>query len=86
MVDWRSQSCEYEGSEMARGTFGTRLRSLRERAGMTQTGLAEKVGTDKYHISGWEQNYDVPENSMVELLAGVLGVSAEELVTGRPAD
>jgi transcriptional regulator with XRE-family HTH domain len=71
---------------MARGTFGTRLRSFRERAGMTQTGLAEKVGTDKYHISGWEQNYDVPETAMVELLASALGVSAAELLTGRPED
>jgi transcriptional regulator with XRE-family HTH domain len=71
---------------MARGTFGTRLRSMRERAGMTQTGLAEKVGTDKFHISGWERSDDVPENAMVELLAAALGVSAEELLTGHPAD
>lgn len=71
---------------MARGTFGTCLQSLRERAGMTQTGLAQKVGTDKYHISGWERNDDLPEAAMVELLATALGVSAVELLTGRPAE
>ena len=71
---------------MARSPFGTRLRSLRERAGMTQTGLAEKVGTDKYHISDWERNDDLPEADMVEHLAAALGVSAVELLTGRPAD
>jgi transcriptional regulator with XRE-family HTH domain len=71
---------------MARKSFGTRLRALRERAGMTQTGLGEKVGTDKYHISDWERNDEVPEGALVELLAAALGVSAAELLTGRPAD
>jgi transcriptional regulator with XRE-family HTH domain len=71
---------------MTRERFGTRLRSLRERAGMTQTRLAEKVGTDKYHISDWERNDDVPETDTVELLAAALGVSAVELLTGRAAD
>jgi transcriptional regulator with XRE-family HTH domain len=71
---------------MTRKSFGTRLRALRERAGMTQTGLAEKVGTDKYHISGWERNHDVPEAALVELLAAALGVTAAVLLTGRPAE
>ena len=41
---------------MAREPFGTRLRSLRERAGLNQTQLAEKVGTDQSSISRWERN------------------------------
>jgi transcriptional regulator with XRE-family HTH domain len=69
---------------MAREPFGTRLRSLRERAGMTQTQLAEKVGTDQSHISRWERNAAVPELAMVERLAATFGVSAGELLSGSP--
>jgi hypothetical protein len=50
---------------------------------MTQTLLADNVGTDQYHISGWEWNADVPEVAMIEPLAAALGVSAVELLTGR---
>src|SRR5262245_7637683 len=69
---------------MARGSFGTRLRSLRERAELTQTQLARKVGTSQGHISAWERNDGTPETATVERLGAVLGVSAAELLTGRP--
>src|SRR5262245_42122849 len=85
-VDRRSKLFADQGGSMAHETFGTRLRSLRERAGMTQTGLAQKVGTDKYHISDWERNDEMPETAMVERLAAALGASAAKLLTGRPAD
>ncbi len=68
---------------MARDPFGTRLRSLRERAGMTQKQLADKVGTDQNHISRWERNVAVPELKLVEFLAAALAVSTEELLTGK---
>src|SRR4051812_30565702 len=41
-----SRPCDYEGSEMTCEPFGTRLRSLRERAGLTLKQLADKVGTN----------------------------------------
>jgi len=69
---------------MAREPFGTRLRSLRERAGMTQTQLAQRVGTDQSHISRWERNAAVPEISMVERLAAAFSVSTAELLSGQP--
>jgi len=69
---------------MARESFGTRLRSLRERAGMSQTELAKQLGTDQNHISRWERNASQPEIETVERLAAVLGVSAVELLTGQP--
>src|SRR5437868_2885295 len=70
---------------MAREPFGTRLRSLRESAGMTQKQLAEKAGTDQNHISRWERNVAVPELKMVELLAAALTVTAAELLSGKAA-
>jgi transcriptional regulator with XRE-family HTH domain len=69
---------------MAREPFGTRLRSLRERAGMSQSELAKNVGTHHSHVSRWERNATQPESAMVERLAAVLGVTAVELLTGRP--
>ncbi|HTK76175.1 MAG TPA: helix-turn-helix transcriptional regulator [Gemmataceae bacterium] len=68
---------------MAREPFGTRLRSLRERAGMSQSELARKVGTDQGHISRWERNLAVPDTATVQRLAAALGVSAVELLIGR---
>jgi len=69
---------------MDRESFGTRLRSLRESAGLSQTELAEKVGTDQNHISKWEQSPTEPEFAVVERLAFALGMPAVELLTGRP--
>src|SRR6516165_5191597 len=69
---------------MARESFGTRLRSLRERAGMSQSELAKKALTDQSHVSRWERNATQPEIAIVERLAAVLGVSAVELLTGQP--
>ena len=73
---------------MAREPFGTRLRSLRERAGLNQTQLAEKVGTDQSSISRWERNVAEPQIAMVERLAAALAVSAVQLLglPGRQAD
>ena len=64
---------------MARVSFGTRLRSLRERAGLTHTELAVAVGVSQGNIATWERNAAVPEIAMVERLAVFLGVSLVEL-------
>jgi transcriptional regulator with XRE-family HTH domain len=69
---------------MAREPFGARLRSLRERAGLSPSELAEKVGTDEKHISRWEQSLPEPEFAIVERLAFALGMPAVELLSGRP--
>jgi len=70
---------------MAREPFGTRLRSLREYAGMTQERLAEEVGTDQSQLVRWERNLAEPDVAMIERLAVALGVSAVGFLTGRPA-
>ena len=69
---------------MFREPFGTRLRSLRERAGMTQAELAQKIGTDRSTLSRWERNFILPGLTTVEQLAMILSVSAAELLTGDP--
>src|SRR5688572_19456467 len=68
---------------MARERFGTRLRPLRERAGLTQTELAKAVGVRQSNIATWERNAAVPDEAMVERLAVYLGVSVAEMLTGQ---
>ena len=65
---------------MPREPFGTRLRSLREHAGLSQTQLAEKIGTDQGHISRWERNLAEPPVTMWELIAVALDLSVGELL------
>ena len=69
---------------MARERFGTRLRSLRERAGLTQTELGQAVGVSQRNVATWERNSSVPAEAMVERLAVFLGVSVAEMLTGQP--
>src|SRR5436309_13666713 len=64
---------------MARVRFGTRLRSLRERAGMSQTQLAEKVGVSQGNVATWERNAAVPPADMVARLAAALGATSAKL-------
>jgi len=69
---------------MVREEFGTRLRSLRERAGISQAHLAIRSGVDQDDISRWERNLVTPKVATAERLADILGVTAVELLTGRP--
>jgi transcriptional regulator with XRE-family HTH domain len=73
-----------KGGEMTRQQFGTRLRLLRERVGLTQTQLGAKVGVSQGNVATWERNAAVPQSAMVEQLAAALGVPAVELLVGRP--
>ena len=68
---------------MAREPFGSRLRSFRERAGLSPTQLGEMVGVSHGNIATWERTGAVPQFDIVERLAGILGVSSVVLLTGQ---
>src|SRR5688572_17998250 len=68
---------------MARQSFGARLRSLRERSRLTLRRLAEKVGTSEYDVAACERNMAQPDAGAVLVLAGALGVSTVQLMTGH---
>jgi transcriptional regulator with XRE-family HTH domain len=57
--------------------FGSRLKELREQAGLSQKDLAVKAGLGQKTISNWEQAISEPVWSNVVVLAGALGVSCE---------
>ena len=60
--------------------FGEKLQRLRERAGLSQSGLADKAGLSVRSVQNWEQGHRGPSAAAVLALARALGVSAETLL------
>ena len=58
---------------------GTMIRRLRENKRMTQQQLAEEIGVSDKAISKSETGRGYPDISLIEPLAGALGVSIIEL-------
>lgn len=67
---------------MAAKKLGERLRELRTKAGLSQKELAEPEYTNAY-VSTIEAGRRRPSQAALECFAGKLGVTAEELATGR---
>lgn len=63
---------------------GAIIKTLRERAGMTQAQLAEKLYVSDKTVSKWENGKGYPDISLLEPIAGVFGISAAELLAGKP--
>ena len=64
--------------------FAAHLRELRERRGMSQTGLAELAGLNRNYVGDVERGYRNPCLDNIIKLADALDVNASELF--RPFD
>lgn len=64
---------------MQRETIHERIRSLRERRGLTQTDLARACGVDKTSVSKWEHGTSAPSRKRLDKVARALGVSLRSL-------
>lgn len=62
---------------------GAIIKSLREKQRMTQSQLAEKLCISDKTVSKWETGKGLPDISLLEPLAQVLGVSLPELLSGE---
>lgn len=60
--------------------FGNRLYQLRQKAGLSQAQLGEKVGVSNKAVSKWENGKTKPGLDVVNRLADTLGVSVDELL------
>jgi transcriptional regulator with XRE-family HTH domain len=58
----------------------SRIRQLREAAGLTRAELAHRVGLKPATIGFLEDGYFLPRATDIPILAAALGVSAEELI------
>ncbi len=62
---------------------GEVIRALREKNNMTQEELAEKIGVTGKAVSKWERGRGLPDITLIEPIAGALGLSVGELFAGE---
>ncbi len=67
---------------MDRYVTGAVIRRMREARGLTQEELAEKLFVSSKAVSKWETGHGFPDVSLLEPLAGALGLSVLELLSG----
>ena len=70
-------------------TFGEKLQSLRQKAGMSQDALAERLEVSRQGVSRWGRDETMPEPDKIVGLADLFGVTTDYLLrreqTGEPA-
>ncbi len=71
-------------SRKPRSILGQRLTTARERAGISQTDLAEKLQTVQPSIAYWERTAVNLRSDVIVKLTQILGISADELLGTRP--
>jgi transcriptional regulator with XRE-family HTH domain len=62
---------------------GSRLKQLREAAGLSQRELAREIKQDQSNIHFWETTGKIPRSDVLAPMAKALGVTVEELL-GHP--
>lgn len=68
---------------MMKKTLGVMIAELRKEQGMTQAGLAERMGVTDKAVSKWERDLSCPDINSLPNLAAELGVSVDELMQFR---
>ena len=69
-----------------RGKFGEHIAACRERAGLTQTQLAEKLSVRQSSVAFWERGDKPPRGEVLPKLAESLGISSDELLGLKPIE
>ncbi|MCM1165737.1 MAG: helix-turn-helix domain-containing protein [Lachnospiraceae bacterium] len=60
--------------------IGTRIRELRLRAGLTQEGLAARIGVTPSAVGNYERGVSFPKEEVLMALFGALGCTPNELL------
>ena len=58
-----------------------RIRYLRDKAGMTQTDLAKKLGISRNAVNAWEMSVSIPSLSNVVEMSRIFHVSTDYLLS-----
>lgn len=64
-------------------TIGKRIALLRKEKGLKQEELAEMLGVSGQAVSKWENDQTCPDISLLPQLASILGVTVDELLSGK---
>lgn len=65
-------------------TLGERISTLRRQKEMTQESLAKELNVSAQAVSKWENDQTCPDISLLPELARILGVTVDELLSGKP--
>lgn len=66
--------------------FKDNLIQLRKLQNLTQEDIAEKIGVSRQAVARWEAGETAPDLEKARLLAGVLGVSLDDLTNYEPGE
>ncbi len=64
-------------------TLGERIKNYRQRVGLSQEELAEKLNVSRQAITKWENDSGIPDIDNLISLSKVMGISLDELVMGE---
>ena len=64
-------------------TIGNRIAKFRKEKNMTQEELANLLGVSSQAVSKWENDASCPDISLLPQLCEALGITADELLTGK---
>lgn len=67
-------------------TLGKRIAALRHEKGLKQDELAEMMKVSPQAVSKWENDQSCPDISSLPALASILGVTVDELLSGKAED
>ena len=71
---------------MRNRTFGMLIAEYRKEKGMTQLDLAEKMGVTDKAVSKWERDLSYPDVNSLPKLAGIFGISVDQLMQIKTND
>lgn len=64
-------------------SIGNRISEFRKAKGLTQEALANLMGVSSQAVSKWETDASCPDISALPQLCRILGITADELLTGK---
>lgn len=67
-------------------TIGSRIALFRRQKGLKQDDLAQMLNVSPQAVSKWENDQSCPDISLLPDLARILGVTADELLSGKAAE
>ena len=67
-------------------TIGNRISKYRKARSMTQEELANALGVSSQAVSKWENDASCPDISLLPQLCRTLGITTDELLTGKTSE
>lgn len=70
---------------MTHGVLPERIKSARQRAGLSQSEIAREIGLNQSSVSDWERGETAPSLANLTKLARLLGVTVDHLLDTEAA-